>query len=128
MNKDRIQINGKWYVAEQPEENVEFTPDTLTYFRGCVFETDSSCFEFTDLTNKEGIPYGGGISFSVEYTDKRFEDRKDWKIDYWDNNTWFNELIKGNTDSLFELESRIDKEDAKLFIEALRYLKEFGLV
>jgi len=122
MNKDRIQINGKWYVAEQPVET-EFDPGDLTYFRGAVYETDSSCFEFTNLTNEEGKPYGDDISFSVEYTDKRFKDRKDWKIDYWDNVNWFNGLIKGNPDSLPELESMVDKEDAKLFIEALRHLK-----
>ena len=120
MNKDRIQINGKWYVAEQPEET-EFDPGDLTYFRGAVYETDSSCFEFTNLTNEEGKPYGDDISFSVEYTDKRFKDRK---VDYWDNVNWFNGLIKGNPDSLPELESMVDEEDAKFLIEALRYLKE----
>jgi hypothetical protein len=51
MNEDRIQINGKWYVAEQPEEDAKFDPGDLTYFRGAVYETDSSCFEFTNLTN-----------------------------------------------------------------------------
>lgn len=124
MKKDRIQINGKWYVAEQPEEDIKFNPGDLTYFRGAVYETDSSCFEFTSLTNEEGKPYGGDVSFSVEYTDKRFEYRKDWKVDYWDNVNWFNGLIRGNPDSLPELESSVSKEDAKLFIEALRYLKE----
>ena len=136
MNEDRIQINGKWYVAEQSteyklteEEGVKFDPGDLTYYRGAVYETDYSCFEFTNLTNEEGKPYGGDISFSVEYTDKRFKDRKDWKVDYWDNVNWFNGLIKGNPDSLPELslpelEATVDKEDAKLFIEALQYLKE----
>ena len=129
MNEDRIQINGKWYVAEQPEEGVKFDPGDLTYYRGAVYETDSSCFEFTNLTNEEGKPYGGDISFSVEYTDKRFKDRKDWKVDYWDNVNWFNGLIKGNPDSLPELslpelEATVDKEDVKLFIEVLQYLKE----
>ena len=61
MNKDRIQINGKWYVAEQPEEDAKFDPGDLTYFRGAVYETDSSCFEFTNLTNEEGKPYMGVI-------------------------------------------------------------------
>jgi hypothetical protein len=123
MNKDRIQINGKWYVAEQPEEDVEFDSGDLTFFRGCVYETDSSCFEFSNLTNEEGEPYGSDLSFSVEYTDKRFKDRKDWKIDYWDNVNWFMGLIQGNPDSLHELESIVDKEDAKLLIAALRHLK-----
>lgn len=124
MNEDRIQINGKWYVAEQPEEGVKFNPGDLTYYRGAVYKTDSSCFEFTNLTNEEGKPYGGDVSFSVEHTDKRFDDRKDWKVDYWDNVNWFNGLIKGNADSLPELESSVSKEDAKFFIEALQYLKE----
>jgi len=123
MNKDRIQINGKWYVAEQPEEDVEFDPGDLTFFRGCAFETDSSCFEFSNLTNEESKPYGSDVSFSVEYTDKRFKDREDWKVDYWDNVNWLKELIQGNPDSLHELESTVDKDDAKLFIEALRHLK-----
>jgi hypothetical protein len=41
LNKDRINIKGKWYVVEKPEGNVKFNTDVLTYFRGCVFETDS---------------------------------------------------------------------------------------
>ena len=122
MSKNRIQINGRWYVAEESEKDAEFDPDDLTFFRGCVLETDTSCFEFTNLTHEEGKPYGGDIS--VKHTDKRFKDRKDWKENFWDNVNWFNGLIEDNPESFPDLESSVSKEDAKLFIGALRYLKE----
>jgi hypothetical protein len=119
---NRIQINGVWYVPEykQPEEDVEFDPfdpGNLTFFRGCVYETDSSCFEFNILTNKEGKPYGSDVSLSVEYTDKRFKDRK---VDYWDNVNWIRNVADGSVRGLEDL----SKEDRMELVQFLGYLKK----
>jgi hypothetical protein len=135
MSIEEYQVKLINYLKKTDPDKLKFNPQVIDIKEdyiifgmnkhiGRLTIKKTKCFEFTNLTNEEGKPYGGDISFSVEYTDKRFKDRKDWKVDYWDNVNWFNGLIKGNPDSLPELEATVDKEDAKLFIEALQYLKE----
>ena len=44
MNKDRIKIEGVWYVKEDTsvKESIEVDP---THFEGCVVENDDFCFQ-----------------------------------------------------------------------------------
>ena len=117
MNKDRIQINGVWYVPEQTN-SVSFDHNLVTFFNGCVFENKTSCFEVNHLTDNEGVVKKDTLS--IEYTDKRPGNIKDWKIDYWDNEKWIRNVADGITVGLEDL----SEEDRMELVQFLGYLKK----
>ena len=95
---DRIEINGVWYVRENTKEHIELDP---THFDGCVVENGNFAFEATRIFKDDGTPYDDSIT--IEATDKRFENRKDWKVEHWDNNEWLRGILKNNPESMKEL-------------------------
>jgi hypothetical protein len=118
---DRIEINGVWYVKEATAEKeyIELCP---THFEGCVVENKDFCFEATRIFKDDGTPYDNCID--IECIDKRSSDRKDWKIENWDNNEWLRGVLKNNPESMSELPAYMGNGNVLFLQEFLQYLTD----
>lgn len=121
MNKDRIQIDGVWYVREQQAPK----KIDVTKFKGIVTESDKYCFEATLIEREDGTYFN---DFDVKFTDKRKERTKDgnWKTDDWDNMTFFRGCLKRNPESLGMLKMDVCEQGVEEFIALLNILDEEG--
>jgi hypothetical protein len=113
--KDRIEINGIWYVKEKPDS---FSPIELdpVEFEGVVVENDYFCFEATRICRDNGGHYG----LDIKFTDKRI---KPFKEDYWDNDSWMKGILNNNPDSLKELPD-IGSDGIRFLQAFLQFLKD----
>mgnify|MGYP003335623089 CR=1 FL=1 len=100
MNKDRIQINGVWYVkesnAKSATKKVEIEDHQITKFKGATFENDDYCWEATKIYKDDKTLYSG---LDVKFTDKTVNP---WKDSHWDNDKWMEGVLENNPDSLKE--------------------------
>ena len=116
MNKDRIQIDGVWYVRE---DNIEDEPIKLDVVetQGCLVENTNFSYEATRIGNDEGGFYEG---VDIQVTDKR---SKPWKEDNWDNSNWMRGVLEYDPGSWKELPD-LGSEDIKFLMAFLQYLKD----
>jgi hypothetical protein len=113
--KDRIQINGIWYIREdQVQESIELD---LTEFEGVVVENDCFCFEATRIRKNSG---GYHSNIDMKFTDKRV---KPWKEDNWDSNDWMRGVLRNDPESLENLPIK-DPKDIKYFQAFLQHLED----
>lgn len=117
---DRIQINGVWYVKEDTINQPTIEIDPANY-DGCSVENDDFAFEATRTLNDKNIPYPDAVS--IEVTDKRFSERKDWKTDYWDNNDWMRKILENDPEAHKDLPDFGRSTNYQLFLKFLEYLK-----
>lgn len=120
MQKDRIQIEGVWYVREDKEKNkkIELYP---CWFDGCLVENDEVVFEATRIFKDDNTPYPDSVN--IEFTDKRSNNKKDWKVDNWDNTSWMVGVMENNPESMKELPN-IGKNNTLFLQEFLKLLKD----
>ena len=116
MNKDRIQIDGVWYVRE---DNIEDEPIKLEVVetQGYLVENTNFSYEATRIGNDEGGYYEG---VDIQVTDKR---SKPWKEDNWDNNNWMRGVLEYDPVSWKELPD-LGSEDIKFLMAFLQHLKD----
>jgi hypothetical protein len=89
--KDRIEINGVWYIKEKTKEKKKI--DIIDYL-GCVYESDKYCFKAeTNLELDENF-------LSIEVTDKTI---KPWRVDTFDNPDWMRDVLNGDSRGLDEI-------------------------
>jgi hypothetical protein len=108
MKKDRIQINGVWYIKEESIQNkIKIKDDVLVYCQTLLYETSNYCWEATKIYKNDWKTLYDGVN--IKFTNKKGE-RKDWEKEYWDNNNWFREVYENNEDSLKEAHETMNKE------------------
>lgn len=119
--KDRIKIDGVWYVREDISEKKSKPKKEihLTEFCGLVYENEDYSWEATRLYKDDKTFYEG---INIKFTDKRKE--QPWIEDHWDNNEWFKGLLKRKTDSLNFANEVMDEEGVEEFIELLKVLEK----
>jgi hypothetical protein len=136
--EDRIQINGEWYIREQPDAELEavlhpfrkeikpLKREDVTAFKGFVYETDKFCYEATIIA-KSGLFEEGEYhdNIDIKFTDKRI---KPWVEDHWDSMAWFKGVSENNPDSINSLinENEMEAEDILEFRSFLAFLKQQG--
>jgi hypothetical protein len=136
--EDRIQINGEWYIREQPDAELEavlhpfrkeikpLKREDVTAFKGFVYETDKFCYEVTIIA-KSGLFEEGEYhdNIDIKFTDKRI---KPWVEDHWDSMAWFKGVSENNPDSINSLinENEMEAEDILEFRSFLAFLKQQG--
>ena len=118
---DRVEINGVWYVKEDTKKHIELDP---THFDGCVVENGDFCFEATRIFKDDGTPYDDCVT--IECTDKIPSDRKDWRVEHWDNNEWLRGVLKNNPESMKELPAYMGSTNIWFLQEFLQYLTDKG--
>ena len=116
MNKDRIQIDGVWYVRE---DNIEDEPIKLEVVetQGYLVENTNFSYDATRIANDEGGFYEG---VDIQVTDKR---SKPWKEDNWDNSNWMRGVLEYDPVSWKELPD-LGSEDIKFLMAFLQHLKD----
>ena len=128
--KDRIQVDGVWYVRETPTlPIVKIDEMFVTNTLSCIWESNNWCFgatvilldEAEDLTDIYTDP-------SIEITDKRPADRNDWKVDNSDNPNWFIGVLEGNPESMPEAEEMMDEQGIAEFRGFISYLIDKGWI
>jgi hypothetical protein len=128
--KDRIQVDGVWYVRENKTlPIVEIKPRDVTNSLSCTWESDEWCFEATvilkdeakDLTDIYTDPW-------IEITDKRPANRDDWKKDNSDNPNWFIGVLEGSDESMEDANKIFDEQGLAEFRGFISYLIDKGWV
>ena len=101
--KDRIEINGVWYIKET-NSTPTLTPklEPSVSFEGLVFESDLYCFEATRLRDDDGEFYDKQCD--IKFTDKNL---KDTEPEYWDNSGWMVEFLKNDPEAIEEAEKSL---------------------
>jgi hypothetical protein len=124
MNKDRIQINGEWYVKENTVELV-INPEDVTYSVECVWENTNWCFVATLIVKEDDFNdcYDDVI---VKVTDKRNSDREKWVEDDIDNPKFIIGVLRDNPESMEEAIKMFDDEGLKYFKAFAIYLIDKG--
>jgi hypothetical protein len=124
MNKDRIQINGEWYVKEstsKKQNQIVIDDDGMTSFRGYVYETDKYSWEATKVYHIDDIEFFP--DFGIKFIHKEIKPQKE---EYWDNNSWFAGVLDGNETDLHVAHESMDEEGVAHFKAFLAKLREKG--
>ena len=120
--EDRIQLNGEWYVREQPNPEPELDiTDNIIRFRGISYESDKYVFEAT-IIRKPGSEFEY-YDCDIEFKDKRI---RPWTEDLWDNITWVKGVLNNNPESLEELRKTVCPQGEAEFKAFLKILKQEG--
>ena len=118
--KDRIEINGVWYIKEDilnTQEEVE-----LSFSLEAMYENDKYCWQATRLYKENSQVYFYN-DIDIKFTDKR---NKPFKEEHWDNNDWMLLVLKDNSDALKEARESMCDEGIKTFKLFLNKLQEEG--
>ena len=121
--KDRIEINGEWYVKEKITIPADTDPVKLdeTEFKSRMYESDLYCFEASLIMKDDGVHYYDNCS--IEFTDKR---TKPWKEEYLDNPLWFFGVLDGNEESMKEIPDMMCQQGLDELIYVIEDLIERG--
>jgi hypothetical protein len=117
--KERIQIDGVWYVREQDdtkEEPMEIYP---THYVGVVAENSEYSFEATKIFRDDNITLYPGVGI-------QFKDKNNETEDYWDNDEWFLNILKNDRDALNMAREVMDESGLKFFKAFIQHLNEEG--
>ena len=118
MNKERIQINGEWYVKENTIEPL-INPEDVTHSIECVWENSNWGF-VASLIAKEDDFNDCYDDVMVKVTDKRIKGNGNWGEDDIDNPKWIWGVLENDPESMEEADEMFDDE-------GLRYFKAFAL-
>jgi hypothetical protein len=124
MNKDRIQINGEWYVKENTVELL-IDPKDVTHTIECVWEDTNWCF-VAFLSAKEDDFNDCYDDVYLKITDKRVKGKENWVEEDVDNPKWILGVLEGNLDSMEEANEMFDDEGLKYFKAFALYLIDKG--
>ena len=121
--EDRIEINGVWYVKEQP---ITLPEIEITSYLCHVAENDRFCFEAQlSSTVDDELKANTMLDWDwcqIKTIDKRVQP---YQTSYWDNNSWMKGVLENNPLSVNELEIEHWETSDILFFQAfLKHLKK----
>jgi hypothetical protein len=122
---ERININGKWYVEETPNEINDMD---ITYTISSLHEDNEILLEAiillkdNPLNNNRINKYSEDISISVK------PKAPTGPSEYWDNNVWIRKLRSGDKEALKEIENEYTLSQQTTIKAFLRKLEEDGWI
>ena len=123
--EDRIQINGVWYVKEQPDAKPEPHSVEVTHYQSIVYEDGDYCFKASMLINPETqLPKYSIIGMDIEVTDKT--NGRDWTTEYWDSEFFFRGCYERNPESIETLKESLNDAGVENFIAFLQHTVDNG--
>jgi hypothetical protein len=130
--KDRIQVDGVWYVRETSTLPIVKIDEMLvTNTLGCIWESDNWCFEATAILREEAVDLTDIYTtiIDIAITDKRNPDRDKW-IEHSgiDNTNWFIGVYEGNPESMPEAEEMMDEQGIAEFRGFIGHLIDKGWI
>lgn len=117
--KNRINIDGVWYVKEEEEKK---NPVDLYYYYEAVYE-DSNYYMKAHVFLDNNTLKVNPTSLRFEITDKR---QNTWQEEYWDNIDWLRYLHLREGKQMREAEEAIGKDGLNIVLSMLDELKEKG--
>lgn len=130
--KDRIQVDGVWYVRESKTlPMVKIDEMLVTNTLGCIWESDNWCFEATTILREEAVDLTDIYTMIIDIaiTDKRNPDRDKWiEHEGCDNKSWFIGVYEGNPESMPEAEEMLDEQGIAEFRGFIGHLIEKGWI
>ena len=117
--EERIQINGTWYVKEQPDVVVPERQVEVFEYKCLVYEDRRFCFEATiDITDSDKLNL-------IKVTDKQV---KPWKEETWDGIFFLQSCLKRDPFSLATLigENEFSDDNVENFIAFLKEIQKRG--
>jgi hypothetical protein len=118
--KDRIQIDGVWYVRET-EPQPEFLDVKIHTSLSTHYENEDYSWEAIRTYKDDNETFYDG--FDIKFTNKNI---KPWKDDYWDNMKWIKGVYENNPDSIKEALEEMNENGIKHFRSFLNELKKTG--
>jgi hypothetical protein len=120
--KDRIQIDGVWYVRElETEPKTEFLDVEINTSLSAHYENEDYSWEAIRMYKDDNETFYE--DFDVKFTDKN---TKPWKEEYWDNVVWIEGVYKNDPHSIMEAKESMDNNGLKHFRSFLNELKKLG--
>jgi hypothetical protein len=99
MSKDRIQIDGIWYIREDKESEFDIS-DQVFHVRQCGYEDDDVVLECNYSVKDNPEPHDTPC---VTFLDKARYDL-DWtKREFWDNTAWMRDVVEGYPESIDQI-------------------------
>ena len=114
--KDRIQINGEWYVKEshlQVDSIIrDYMLEDLLFTKCCLWEGADWMFEASLILKDDGKDLNNHLkTINIEITDKRPTLREEWKTEFIDNPAWLRGVCNNNPSSLKEADKIFDEDN-----------------
>ena len=123
--EDRIQINGVWYVKEQPDPKPEPHSVEVAHYQSIVYEDSDYCFTARMLINPETQqPKYTIIGMDIEVVDKT--KGKDWTTEYWDSEFFLRGCYERNPESIETLKESLNDTGIENFIAFLQHTVDNG--
>ena len=123
--EDRIQINGVWYVKEQPDAKLELHSVDVIHTQSIIYEDQDYCFEATIAISPEtGQPLYDEIGMDVTVTDKT--KGKPWTELFWDHEGFFRGCYERNPESIKSLRENLNAAGVENFIAFLQHTMDAG--
>ena len=117
--EDRIQINGTWYVKEQPDPVVKERQVKVFEYKCLMYEDQRFHFEATiDLADSGKLDL-------IQVTNKQVNP---WKDETWDHLGFFRRCLERDPDSLATLrgDKGFSDDDVENFIAFLKEIQKRG--
>jgi len=123
--EERIQINGVWYVKEQPDTKPEPHSVDVGHTQSIIYEDQDYCFEAVISIDPEtGQPLYDDIGMDVTVTDKT--NGKPWIELYWDHGGFFRGCYERNPESIESLKESLNEAGVNNFIAFLQHTMDAG--
>jgi len=113
--KDRILIDGEWYVREATLQETE-----LELIWSETVETSTKDYSWTAVRLKKDT--GDTGAFYDPYVE--FLDKATGKKETWDSVSWLRGLLDGSPEALDEARDSMDQRGVRDFIQFLKKLRE----
>jgi hypothetical protein len=123
--EERIQINGVWYVKEQPDTKPEPHSVEVFHNQSIVYEDRDYCFEATIIIDPEtGQPLYDDIGMDVKVTDKT-QGNPCMEL-FWDHEGFFRGCYERNPESIESLKESLNEAGVENFIAFLQHTMDAG--
>ena len=124
--EDRIQINGVWYIKEEPDAIPEPQKELdLAYAEMCSYEVLDYCFDATRMFKDYDSSEFYKNEIEIKFTDKRI---KVWKVDNWDSVAWLIDVYKGDKDAINDASELMDEDGIMELKQFIGHLIKIGWI
>lgn len=126
MNKERIQINGEWYVKETittPVESIELSD--LTFTAECIYETDDYLWIASKIARTHDEPELIGTDY-YESIDIKFTNKNTSVEERWDNSKWILGVYHKDPKSIKEAKESMSIKGIEIFRQYIKSLIVIG--
>ena len=126
--KDRIEVNGVWYIKENTIVQPTISQlDSGVKYDGMVFESDLYSFDCTRIYDEDGNLYKDG-NVCIKFTDKSIIHDIDKSQEHWDNVDWMCGILENEVEAIDEAMESLCSQGLIELKEVVKELVEKGWI